>query len=272
MTFRTAIGRLVPPLFADGVKRLLSSDTTYSGPYPTWAAASAAASGYSSEEVLARVASSSRLVLEGKAEYEQDGVAFTTPAPVNPLVCGLILAAALDSGRLSVLDFGGSLGSHFMKWRRYFDLLETVRWDVVEQENFVNAGRLLFAHTGLPISFHTRIPRYDPATPSVALMGSVLQYLESPLETLRQIRDAGARILIIDRTPFAASDTPQILVQHVPAKIYAASYPLQTLSKSAVSSLLGDKYCLVESYTNGDSPIEKVDARAAFQGSIWKRR
>ncbi len=272
MKFRELARGCVPPLLKSAVSRLVSSPTTYSGPYPDWSAATAAAGGYAEAQIIRQVEAATRRVLRGEACFEQDGIAFDTPAPVTPVLSGLLLAAALDSGHLQVVDFGGSLASHFLKWRRFFDALESVQWQVVEQPGFVEAGESVFANSRLPVSFHRSITELGDASPSVVLLGSVLQYLETPLDTLARLRDLGPKVLVIDRTPVAPDASASILVQHVSPRIYPGSYPMHVLGGNCVHDVLAGRYELVHGFGDEAAPVSAPGVAATFRGSIWLRR
>lgn len=272
MRLKDLLRGLTPPLVKSAVSRLRSRPTTYSGPYSSWAVATAAASGYADENIVGRVEAATRRVLIGEMQFEQDGLAFATPAPWSPVLGGILLGAALDAGRLSVLDFGGSLGSNYLRWRRLFDRLPSVTWDIVEQAVFVETGRALFKNSGLPLCFHSSAADTGLDQPSVALFGSVLQYLEFPLETLAQVRDIGPKVLIIDRTPLTEGGGDYFLVQHVSPRIYPGSYALHAIDPAALDSILDGSYDRIEEYDDFALPIHTGGVSARFRGSIWLRK
>ena len=53
----------------------------------------------------------------------------------------MALAAAANGGRLEVVDFGGALGSTWWQHREELSALGLRRWVVVEQPQFIEAGR-----------------------------------------------------------------------------------------------------------------------------------
>jgi putative methyltransferase (TIGR04325 family) len=50
----------------------------------------------------------------------------------------------VDKGRLTVLDFGGSLGSTYFQNRKFLNFIGDLSWNIVEQPHFVKTGRLYF--------------------------------------------------------------------------------------------------------------------------------
>ena len=81
------------------------------------------------------------MVKRGEAVFERDSVIFDKVQYAWPVTAGLMWVAARNGGRLSVLDFGGSLGSSYFQNREFLAYLPNVRWSVIEQAHFVKAGR-----------------------------------------------------------------------------------------------------------------------------------
>jgi putative methyltransferase (TIGR04325 family) len=264
---------LTPPLLRRWANRLHPSPITYSGPFGSWDAAAANASGYDAPTIVSRVSISTRAVLDAEATYEQDGMAFKNlPPPPSPSLSGLLLAAACDGGRLSVLDFGGALGSHYLRWRHLLAALPNLAWSVVEQPAFVEAAYLLYQNHEFPLRFHTEISQCSEARPNAVLASSVLQYLVHPVATLRALMAVDAKVLVLDRTPFARDDISRVLVQRVSPKLYQASYPLQTLSRKDIAAVLLDRYELLQEFASADSSITLRGADADYRGAIWVRK
>jgi len=80
----------------------------------------------------------------------------------------------LNSGALNVLDFGGFLGSSYYKCRGFLTGVKTLRWNIIEQEKFVDCGKEMFENSEL--SFYYSIEEcLESEKPQVALLSSVLQ-------------------------------------------------------------------------------------------------
>jgi putative methyltransferase (TIGR04325 family) len=191
--------------------------------------------------------------------------------PASYTLEGLLLAAALCAGRLSVLDFGGSLASHYLRWLPQFRCLPGVDWTVVEQAGFVREGERLFAGSSHPVRFLEAIPK-AAAVPGAVLAGSSLQYLRDPISMLRELASLGARVFIVDRTPLASSDSNTVFVQHVPASVYRASYPVTAISETLFRRTLGESYRLLHEFETADMPVGRGKLAARAMGSIWLRK
>lgn len=94
-------------------------DVAYVGDYPDFAAARACSTGYESGAILERTRAALHKVLRGEAAYERDSATFAQLALPYPLLAVLLRVAARNSGRLSILDFGGSLGSTYFQCRGF---------------------------------------------------------------------------------------------------------------------------------------------------------
>ncbi len=208
----------------------------FSGPYRTWSDARAASTGSDEPALLARKTAAPRTVAAGRAAYERDTVLFPEPAADPLLLAELTALASLRPAGLRVLDFGGALGSTWFQHHPFLASLPPVAWHIVEQPEIAARGRAEFS--GPHLTFHDSLDSALAAgPPDLVLVSSVLQYLPDPWPLLARLATLPARAWLITRTPFSdtlRSDT--IVVQHVPAAIYAASYPAWIFSPATFTS------------------------------------
>lgn len=234
----------VPPVLADAARRTFRVGMRYDGPFDRWDVAVQASGGYSTDLILERVVHATREVVAGRAAFERDSALFEAPQHRFSLLAGLLHAAALARGRLHVIDFGGALGSVYWQYRALLTGLPDLRWVVVEQPSFVEAGRCEFA--GGPLAFETD---FDAAAAQLAspliLASSVLQYVREPETTLRLFAGCGAACLILDRTPISEEETHNVCVQHVPREIYPASYPSWVFARKRLFGDLARRWRVV---------------------------
>ena len=199
---------------------------TFDDTVGSWERAQQVATGYDSSKIVNRVATATRAVLEGSAAFERDGVSFDEPDYRWPVAAGMLRSAARH-GELRVIDFGGSLGSLYWQHKELFSGL-SVTWTVVEQPAFVQAAEQMAL---APLEFTTDLSAALSATkPHIAVVSSVLQYLEEPWQLVTTLSKSSVDSMIIDRTPMwsGAFDIPT--VQEVPRHIYPGSYPAWILS------------------------------------------
>jgi putative methyltransferase (TIGR04325 family) len=225
MAFRPLLKGFARDLIPRSLVRLLPpAPATYAGRYASWEEAAAQATGYDAAVILERVKEATLKVRRGEAAYERDSVVFPTIQYAWPVLAGL-LRAALEDRRLSVLDFGGSLGTSYHQSRRSLGAVSGLEWSIVEQPHFVACGRELFQDATL--RFYSTVSEcLSHRQPNVILLSSVLHYLPDPESVTRQLRAASASWCIIDRTPVTTGET-FVSVQMVPPAIYPASYPVR---------------------------------------------
>lgn len=272
MSLRQSLKRVLPPVLLDELRRVSGAGIRFSGDYADWGAAKAAATGYDNEEILRRVLDATRTVVAGQAVFERDSVLFAQPAYSYPILAALLRAAALNGGRLNVIDYGGSLGSTYRQHRPFLAGLREVRWCVVEQAHFVAAGQREFT-TG-ELGFAEKLQRVPWwGQPCVVLLSSVLQYLEHPLPLLDSLEHSGATSLVIDRTPVADAAHDHLCVQTVPPQIYKASYPCRIFARAPLLRQLSRRWDLLAEFACEEGHFATRERfRFAFVGMICEAR
>ncbi|MBI5231286.1 MAG: methyltransferase, TIGR04325 family [Coriobacteriales bacterium] len=236
MNSRNLITQLTPPAVLSGYRKLRrrmrgEKDASFTGDFASWDDARAASTGYDADAILERTRAALAEVRDGRAAYERDSVLFDEIEYSWPLAAGLLRAAALEGGRLDVLDFGGSLGSTYFQNRALLRGLPSVRWNIVEQPKHVAVGKAEFESDELRFfgSIEECLAESDP---NVVVLGSVLQYLEDPRDKMLEIARLPVGHVVIDRTPFWEGERDRLVVQQVASYIYDATYPCWLLSRS----------------------------------------
>lgn len=259
----------LPPVVRKAAGRLRGGGIRFEGGYARWQEAAARCTGYDDKAILDKVLDATLQVKRGEAAYERDSVAFRTADCNWPVAAGLLWAAARCGGRLSVLDFGGALGSSYYQNRGLLQGLPSLAWNVVEQAHFVAAGR---AHVQDEVlRFHVTIASCAAGTrPNAVLLSSVLQYLENPQAVLGEVARLGAEVIVIDRTIVNDGAEDRIYVQSVPASIYSATYPCRSLSEQGLLAALGPDYRLASSFTSLEFPaLETISS--FFKGYVLQK-
>jgi putative methyltransferase (TIGR04325 family) len=243
----------------------------FEGDFATWEDAIAASTGYANASILAKVTEATLKVMRGEAAYERDSVLFDQIQYSWPVLAALMWAAARDGGHLSVLDFGGALGGGYHQNRRFLEAIEEVRWGVVEQPNYVAQGKALLESEQLRF-FGTIDECAARLRPNVILLGSVLQYLRDPDRVLQELERTPAKVMIIDRTPFASIEQDRISVQRVPPSIYVGSYPCRILSRERTRQTLLSGWNVLETFTCAEGTMNADGGLTfTFEGFILQR-
>jgi putative methyltransferase (TIGR04325 family) len=241
----------------------------FEGDYRTWEEALKDSSGYDSELILKKTCEALLKVKNGQALYERDSVLFDEVQHSFPLLAGLLRAAVENAGDLSILDFGGSLGSSYFQCRSFLSVVRKIEWLVIEQPEHVRCGRKYF-EDGI-LKFYESIGEcMSKHRPTLALLSSVLQYLPGPYETLDQLLALRIRYFIIDRTGFLLSERDRLTVQFVPENIYEASYPAWFLNeRKLVSQISRAGYVLLADFEALDEH-SPAGEEARYKGFIFR--
>ena len=236
------------------------------GDYPDWKAAESASEGYGTEVIARKVLDATLAVKQGRAAFERDSVLFDRVRYSWPVSTMLLYAALRANGRLSVVDFGGALGSHFFQNRSLLKDVRELNWTVVEQPRFVQAGQEYLRDNVL--NFSSSLDQaIAEGKPDVLLMSSVLPYLPDPLELLRRVARSEVPLIVIDRTFFAKRI--RITVQKVSPAIYDAQYPCWFLTTESVEDILGQTYSLLTAFDSDDG---EICPGVRSMGMIWQRK
>lgn len=266
--------KLIPPIFLDLVKLGLpkkspKQDLLWSGPFPNWEEASKECTGYDQAEILERCKSSLLKVKNGEAVYERDSVIFDEIQYSWPVLACLQKAALESKGKLTVLDFGGSLGSSYFQNRAFLGSVD-LTWCIVEQEHFVACGKEFFENQSL--KFYENIEACLAENKvNVALLSSVLQYIPAPYEIIKKIVSLNIPYIVIDRTAVTCLEDDFIAIQRVPGEIYNASYPCYFFSGEKLLNAFSG-YSNITWFDSGfTNPYLINQTEAKWLGYLFKR-
>lgn len=259
----------LPPIFLLILHRIKNNKILFKGKFLTWAEAQKKCSGYDSKNILKKVLNATIKVKNGEAAFERDSIIFNEIEYVWPVLAGLMFVAAKNRGILNVLDFGGALGSSYFQNHSFFKKLPEVKWNVVEQLHYVDAGKEYIQDNRL--QFYKSIKDcLKENQPNVVLLSSVLPYLPDIDKLINEIKKIGSDLIIIDRTIVNDSDTDEIYIQHVPSSIYDASYPCRSLSEKLLINKFSDRYKLTSSFPSLLFPgLDSIHSH--FKGFIFTK-
>lgn len=270
MLAKSIAKRWLPPILLRYLKQILKRGNNYSGNYPDWSAASLRATGYDSERILEAVKQATLKVKLGEAVYERDSVLFDEIQYSFPVLASLLRVALGCDNQLSVLDFGGSLGSSYFQCRKFLSVLPSVQWSIVEQEKFVRCGIDQFESEEL--RFFSSIQEcHRQKAPNVALLSSVLQYLSDPRQILNELISLGISNIVIDRTPFSNRSADRITLQCVPASIYRATLPFRIFSEQRLLDIFQNQYEIIARFDSGDGIAVANGEEFRFGGMFLAR-
>jgi putative methyltransferase (TIGR04325 family) len=218
--------------------------------------------GYDEGTILNKTKESILKVKRGEAAYERDSVAFGKFEYSEEFLKALKIVERNNS--LSVIDFGGSLGSQYFQYKRFFEDKE-INWMVVEQKHFVETGNKEIADAHLKF-FDTIEKALQYKQANCIILSSVLPYLKEPYKIIETILSYGLDYIIIDRTPFINSENDLLTIQVVPEDIYKASYPAWFFNEKKMMKVLLDKYVIKQELSTPFTPPAIINGKEA----VWK--
>ncbi len=235
--------------------------------YSKWEDAfSASMDGYTSNSILERVKQSLLKVKNGEAVYERDSVIFNTIQYSWPILACLMWIASQNSNTLSILDYGGSLGSSYFQNYKFLRTLDHLQWSIIEQDQWVECGKKYFENEEL--RFYHNIPTcLSEQMPHAILLSGVLQYIESPYAILEDIIKCGFEYILVDRTAFALDGYEVLTLYKVPPEIYQARFPMWYFNYEKFKTILLKHYELIEEF----DAIDKVEYPSFFKGFIFRK-
>jgi putative methyltransferase (TIGR04325 family) len=257
----------LPPILLKIYRNLNLSGVRFLGMYSSWEEASLRTKGYDSEDIFERVKQSALKVKNGEAICERDSVLFDEPQYSWPSLACLMYVAACKQGNLSILDFGGSLGSSYFLNKKFLNSFN-VEWSIVEQLHFVEFGKKEIADDVL--KFYSNLDEcFLERSPNCLFLSSVIQYLEDPYHWLEIFVNLEIDFILLDRMPFSKIHKEFIQIQDVPSSIYNASYPLHILNEEKIINLLVESgFVLIERFT---PDVRAENNNFYTQGLFFKR-
>jgi len=239
------------------------------GPFKNWEEAKKKSTGYDSDLILNKVKDSLLKVKRGEVAYERDSVLFAKKEYSWPLLSILLFIAGKNNNRLNIVDFGGSLGSTYFQNKDFLIHLPELKWNIVEQPNFVNCGKKYFS--SIYLEFYKSIKEcLVKNQPSTIVFSSVIEYLEKPYEILQEVLDLDFPFIVFDRTTFLQQGEDMITLQKVPPQVYNASYPCWFLNKEKLIKFLSIKYDLVTEFEALGGDIKQHNVRGQYGGMFFK--
>lgn len=243
------------------------------GNYLNWQDAQKKCTGYDDDLILEKVKTSVLKVKNGEAIYERDSVLFDKIEYSKEVLDVLNIIIKENDGELTIIDFGGSLGSSYFQYKNLLSNLKKIIWKVVEQSHFVECGDKYIKDENLSFCYSINESLAEKNS-NVLFLSGVIQYLEKPYEFINQILHYNFEYIIFDRTAFIANKTDRITIQYVPKNIYKASYPAWFLNEQHFLSVFSEDYNLINEFISEITlPIKLTDGSHVYwKGIIFKRK
>jgi len=270
-SLKSFIKLFLPPIIILILKKFRRKSLTWEGNFQSWSDACSKTTSYSKYEIMEKCKKSLLEVVNGRAVHERDSVLFDKIQYSWPVMGILQFCGRLNYNKLHVLDFGGSFGSSYYQNRKFLKNFDELKWSIVEQKDFVTEGKKYFENNELKF-FYDVNSCVSSGKVNIVLFSSVLQYLDSPFELLRDLFKYKIDYIVIDLTPVYDLKN-RIAIQKVPEVIYNASYPCWIFNEIELINFFKTDYELIEDFDAflGNDLLCDSD-KFRYRGYFFKRR
>jgi len=260
---------LVPPLLLN--LRWYSFKYGWKGAYKSYEEARQKCTGYDEEHILHRIIATTLKVKNKEIAYERDGIAYDSAQMNFPLLKTLLYIASKNDNELTLIDFGGSLGTTYYQNIPYLKHLKKLRWCIIEQPEFVEAGKKHFENEH--VKFYTTIQEcMAEHKPQLFLICNVLQYLEKPYALLDEAKGLGIPYVLLDFVGYNYQNSDRITIQFVPPVFYGAEacYPCYFLNKEKVEETLKENYEKKYDFISANEKYYVQLRPFRYEGALWE--
>ncbi|RZL37449.1 MAG: methyltransferase, TIGR04325 family [Pedobacter sp.] len=236
------IKQFLPPVLNS--LRWFSFKYGWKGDYHSFEEAQKKCTGYDENHILNTIIATTGKVRDGKAVYERDGIIYDEVNVNHNLLSVLLLVAGRNDNKLTIIDFGGSLGTSYYQNIKYLSHLKELNWCIVEQSTYVAEGKKSFENEHVKFYYSMEECYADNNNPDLVLISSALQYIKNPYEMLSHIQSFKAPYFMIDLVGYNDKNEDRITIQNVPPIFYGveASYPCTFFSKEKLEAQLSKNY------------------------------
>lgn len=263
------VKELIPPI-AHSLK-WYSFKHGWKGNYKNYEEAKNECQGYDEANILNRIKESTLRVKNNEIPYERDGIAYDKIQMNYSLLSSLLYVSSKNNNELTLIDFGGSLGTTFYQNYPFLKHLKKLKWCIIEQPKFVAAGKEQFENEH--ITFYSTIEEcLAENNVQLFLICNVLQYLEDPYQLLEEVTSTGIPHVMLDFIAYNDKPGDRVTIQHVPPEFYGieASYPCHFPDRNRVESLLGKSYEKKYEFISAPEKYYLQLKPFRYEGSFWE--
>jgi putative methyltransferase (TIGR04325 family) len=264
------IKELCPPVI--NTLRWYSFKYGWKGRYNSFDDAKAKCKGYDEDHILKRIIHTTNLVKTGDAVYERDGIIYDKAEVNHNLLNALLLISGRNNNKLTIIDFGGSLGTSYYQNISYLSHLTTLNWCIIEQPQFVEAGKRSFENEHVKFYYTLEECIAENPEPDMLLISSVLQYLPAPYELLKKAITYNIPYLMLDLVGYNDEDEDRMTIQYVPPVFYGveASYPCLFFNRAKLEAQLSEAYNKLFDFISESQKYYINFKPFRYEGSLWQ--
>ena len=235
-----------------------------------WEEANIESSGYDQVKILNKCKNALLKVKNGLFSFERDSVLFNKPEYSWHLLTLIFQHSILNNNKVSLIDYGGSLGTTYFQNVKFLSTISNLKWYIVEQDLFSQCGKKYFENE--TIKFFNNIEDvFKIDTPKIIYLGCVIQYLKEPKTLISKIINFNFDYIIFERIAFINENSDILTIQNVDKNIYDASYPAWFFNKkNFISHFIDyDIVSIIPSYI--DKNISIKNKNAYWETIIFKK-
>ena len=138
------IKKITPPIFIEIVKGIFFSKKSkygFHGNYTCWEEVSKQVTGWETDIIFDKINQSTNQLEKKDGFFERDGEIISSTNQNFPLIYSLINSINIEKKELSIIDFGGSLGTHYKRYRQFINNGIKISWAIVEQKKYVDYAK-----------------------------------------------------------------------------------------------------------------------------------
>ncbi|MCZ4222987.1 methyltransferase, TIGR04325 family [Pedobacter rhodius] len=261
---------LAPPVL--NTLRWFSFKYGWKGNFKSFDEAKERCTGYDESHILNRIVETTGKVRDGEAVYERDGIIYDEVQVNHILLSILLLVAGRNGNKLTLIDFGGSLGTSYYQCIKYLSHLVELNWCIIEQANYVEVGKKSFENAHVKFYYTIEECIADGKTPDILLISSTLQYIKEPYNLLNHLQSVNIPYLMLDLVGYNDTEDDRITIQKVPPVFYGieASYPCIFFGKDKLKNQIKKNYELEFDFISESQKYYINFKPFRYQGSFWK--
>jgi len=264
------IKELAPPIL--NTLRWFSFKYGWKGNFKSFEEAQKQCTGYDENHILNRIAQTTKSVINKEAVYERDGIIYDEVNVNLNLLAALLLVASRNNNRLTLIDFGGSLGTSYYQNIKYLSHLTELKWCIIEQDNYVTEGKKSFENEHVKFYYTIEECVRENSNPDFLLISSALQYIKNPYNLLEHIQSFNIPYIMLDLIGFNEEEEDRITIQHVPPVFYGieASYPCMFFNKRKLENQLKINYEKEFEFVSEHQKYYINFKPFKYEGSFWR--
>jgi putative methyltransferase (TIGR04325 family) len=264
------IKEFVPPIL--NTLKWYSFKYGWKGNYKTYEEAKAKCAGYDQEHILQKIIEGTKKVKTGDAAYERDGIIYDEVKVNINLLNALLLIAGRNNNQLTLIDFGGSLGTSYYQNIKFLDHVVNLNWCIIEQPQFVAAGKKEFENKHVKFYYSIEECLAEHPQPNLVLISSALQYMDDPYGVLKSIQKFNIPYLMLDLVGYNDTDQDRITIQNVPPVFYGieASYPCMFFDRNKLEGQIKENYDKVFDFIAEQEKYYIEFKPFKYEGSLWQ--